>query len=107
RKWVMNPETPVTRLGLSGLMLGLCGTEEDAKLMQQKVTEQTDDFRLGIDGIMGGYLLLTGEKGLGILDETKLKNKKAPFSETYAAMSALRFMWDYGDGRISKDRLRQ
>lgn len=107
RKWILNAETPVTRLGLYGLMLGLCGNAEDAKLMEQKITQETDDFRLGIDGLMGGYLLLTGDKGLDTLDHTKLRNKKVPFSETYAAMSALRFMWDYGDNRISKDRLRQ
>jgi hypothetical protein len=56
---------------------------------------------------MGGYLLLTGEKGLSILDAKKLGDKKAPFSETYAAMQALRFMWQYGDNKIEQDRLRQ
>ena len=89
------------------MMLGLCGTDADVKLMEQKILETADDFRLGIDGVMGGYLLLTGDKGLAVIDEKKLKDKKAPFSETYAAMQALRFMWQYGDGRISLERLRQ
>ena len=66
-----------------------------------------EDFRLGIDGIMGGYLLLTGERGLEVLEAKKLKDKKAPFSETYAAMQALRFMWQYGGNRIEPDRMRQ
>ena len=107
RKWLTSKEVSPGRLGLYGMMLGLCGNDEDAKLMEVKITEQTDDFRLGVDGIMGGYLLLTGEKGLALLEDQKLKNKKAPFSETYAAMQALRFMWQYGDGRISSDRLRE
>ena len=89
------------------MMLGLCGNADDAKLMEEKIVEQTDDFRLGVDGIMGGYLLLTGDKGLELIEKQKLTNSKAPFSETYAAMQALRFMWQYGDGRISVDRLRQ
>jgi len=107
RGWVMNPETPQTRLGLYGLLIGLCGNEEDAQVVQKKIQESTDDFRLGIDGLMSGYLLLTGPKGLDVIDESKLKNRDIPFSETYAAMQALRFMWRYGDSRIEKERLRQ
>lgn len=107
RKWVSSKETSPTRLGLYGLLLGLCGNEEDAQLMRAKIDEQTQDFRLGVDGLISGYLLLTGDKGLDAIDQGKLKDKKAPFSETYAAMQALRFMWTYGNGRIPKERLRQ
>jgi hypothetical protein len=125
RKWITNPDTPATRLGLYGLMLGLCGKPEDAELMEEKITKPTDDFRLGIDGIMFGYLLLTGAEGLDLIDLFKLEsayvlnenrkpvldkdgNKKPlPFSETYSAMQALRSMWTYGEGRIDKERLRQ
>ena len=107
RKWLTSKDVSPGRLGLYGMMLGLCGNDADAKLMEEKITEKSDDFRLGVDGIMGGYLLLTGDKGLALLEEQKLTNKNAPFSETYAAMQALRFMWQYGDGRISVARLRE
>jgi hypothetical protein len=107
RQWVANPPMSTFRVGLYGLLLGLAGNADDAELMQQKITESGEDFRLGIDGIMGGYLLLTGEKGLEVLEQTKLADKKAPFSETYAAMQALRFMWQYGDNRIPPERLKQ
>ena len=107
RSWLTSNTVSPGRIGLYGMMLGLCGTEDDAKLMERKILEGNEEFRLGIDGVMGGYLLLTGEKGLSILDEKKLTDKKAPFSETYAAMQALRFMWQYGDNRIAPDRLRQ
>lgn len=107
RKWISDPKTAVTRLGLYGLMLGLCGNDEDAKLMANRITESTEDFRLGIDGIMAGYLLLEGEEGLKLLEDTKLKpGVKVPFSETYAAMQAVRFAWNYSDN-IKKDRLKQ
>lgn len=106
-KWITHKETSPTRMGLYGLLLGLCGNDDDAKMMQAKIDEQTQDFRLGIDGLISGYLLLTGENGLAAIDKSKLNDKKAPFSETYAAMQALRFMWTYGNGRISKERLRQ
>ena len=107
REWLTDPNTPATRLGLYGLMLGLCGTEEDKKLMEQKITEPTQDFRLGIDGIMAGYLLLTGEEGLKLIDDTKLRDADIPFSETYAGMQALRFLWTYAPERVSKERLRE
>jgi hypothetical protein len=107
RKWIADPQISPSRLGLYGLLLGLCGTAEDVPALEKKILDANEEFRLGIDGIMGGYLLLTEEKGLAVLDEKKLANKQAPFSETYAAMQALRFMWQYGDNRISADRLRE
>ncbi|HVV98975.1 MAG TPA: hypothetical protein VHB77_01475 [Planctomycetaceae bacterium] len=107
RKWIADPETPQTRLGLYGMMLGLCGNEDDAKLLEKKMLDANGDFRLGIDGVMGGYLLITGDKGLAVVDREKIEKKKIPFSETFAAMQALRFMWTYGNGRIEPERLRQ
>ena len=117
RKWVADKDTPGTRLGLYGLLLGLSGDQSDAKVMESRISQISSDFRLGIDGIMSGYLLLKGAKGLELIDRTKLEPSKikdkdgkvvdVPFSETYAAMQALRFMWTYGNGRISKERLRQ
>lgn len=125
RQWVGDPDVAATRLGLYGLLLGLCGDAQDAELMAQRIVDPTnEDFRLGIDGVMSGYLLITRNQGLELLAETKLRpkyqqgpdgqflldkkgNKRlVPFSETYAAMQALRFMWTYGDNRISKDDLR-
>lgn len=125
RKWVASDDTTVTRMGLYGLLLGLCGSEDDVAMLKKKIAEPTDEFRLGIDGVISGYLLLTGEKGLDFIDRVKLTTdvvldvngkpvkdskgevKKLPFSETYAAMQALRFMWTYAEGRVDKDRLRQ
>lgn len=110
REWVKDPETAVTRLGLYGLMLGLCGDEEDARLMKARITEplsEDNQFRVGVDGIMAGYLILTGEEGLKVLEDTRLKKGvKVPYSETLAAMQAVRFSWNY-DERIEKDRLKR
>lgn len=107
KTWLNDPQTSPSRLGLYGLMLGLCGKDNDALVLEKKIFEPTTEFRLGIDGIMGGYLLLTGEKGLALIEEKKLADKKVPFSETYSAMQALRFLWQYGDGEFKPERLRQ
>jgi hypothetical protein len=76
------------------------------KLLEGKILDEADKTRLGIDGIMGGYLLLTGEKGMGLLEETKIQNPKSPLADVYALMSAFRFLWQYGQGVVPKDRLK-
>lgn len=106
RKWIADPKTSAGRLGLYGLMLGLCGSAEDAAVMKAKIVEKSDDYRLGIDGVMGGYLLLTGDEGLELLEETKINDPKVPFSETYAARQAILFLNSYGAGKIPGERLR-
>ena len=107
RKWISSPDTPPTRIGLYGLLLGLCGEASDAKLMEKKILEKSGDYRLGIEGVMAGYLMLAGEKGLIILEDAKFKDQKVAFSETWAAMQAIGFLWDFAPGKIKKVRLRQ
>ncbi|HEX4072891.1 MAG TPA: hypothetical protein VHX68_17050 [Planctomycetaceae bacterium] len=107
RQWIVRPETPQPRLGLYGMMLGLCGDNHDAQLLADKISQKTEDFRIGIDGLISGYLLLTGPTGLDHIDDWKFKDRKVPFSETYAAMMGLRFMWQYASGRIPSERLQQ
>ncbi|MEZ6125441.1 MAG: hypothetical protein R3C49_20020 [Planctomycetaceae bacterium] len=117
RHWVLDPETPVTRLGLYGLLLGLCGNEEDAAAMKEKILQPTEEFRLGIEGVMAGYVLITGEAGLKILEDQRMNSttyqtedgeeKKIPFSEIYACMQTLRFLWTYEPDRVPKQRLKE
>lgn len=107
RQWITDTRTQPLRLTLYGRLLGLCGNADDAEMLRTRIGEYDHEFRFGLDGLISGYLLLTGAEGLEFIDEKKLKVKGAPFSETYAAMQALRFMWSHGNGRISEDRLRQ
>lgn len=106
RAWLSDPQVNPTRIGLFGLLLGLAGNPADAEFMKELIMQPTQEFRLGIDGVMAGYLLLTGTDGLKELVPAKLESREVPFSETFAAMQALRFMWTYGDGRIPADDLR-
>jgi hypothetical protein len=110
RGWLTRPETPETRLGLYGMLIGLCGNDDDAKLLAGRIAPNSDNFRIGLDGMISGYLLLKGNSALDNIDEWKFKihnGKKAAFSETYAAMMGLRFMWQYAGGKISNERLQQ
>lgn len=105
RKWIADPATRADRLALYGTLLGICGQAEDAEFLRQRILEPTEEFRLGIDGIMIGYLLLTGERGLAVIEEAKLRPADVLFSEMYAAMQALRFLWREAPGCIEPDRL--
>jgi hypothetical protein len=104
-KWVLGDN--VMRRSFYGSMLGICGDEQSARILKSKILEPNDEIRFGIDGLMVGFLLLTGEEGLQVLDEHKLKKTDIPYSEAYSAMQAIRFMWSEGDGLIKKNRLRQ
>ncbi|WP_417386226.1 hypothetical protein [Gimesia sp.] len=105
--WLENENTPVPRLGLYGLLLGLCGQEPDIQFMEAKILEPAQGIRMGIGGLMSGYLMLTGSAGLDKIDKSKFRDKMAAFSETFAAMQALSFMWTFGEDKIEKRRLNQ
>ena len=114
-QWLTDPGTPVTRVALYGMMLGMCGAKEDAVVLEKKIMTIDSDFRLGLEGIMSGYVMLTGEEGLAKLEEAKIRHttytdesgeeKKLPFSETYATVNTLRFMKKYEPDRVPLERL--
>lgn len=106
RHWLTDEETLPTRMGLYGLLLGNQGDAEDAEFLRREILRPTDDFPFGLSGKISGYLLLAGEEGLEVIEQSKLRNHDAEFSETFAAMRSLQFMWTYSDGVISKERLR-
>ena len=97
------------RRDLYGLVLGFCGNADDAKQLEQTILKQTigSDFRPGREGVMTGYLLLTGEPGLDFVDKHVLKNRDIAFSEIYAALQAMRMLWDFEGRPIKRERLLQ
>ena len=106
RSWLASSKTPVPRLGLYGLLMGLCGQESEITFMEQKINEPTEELRLGIGGLISGYLMLTGAEGLTKIEQSKFRTKEVAFSETFAAMQALSFIWTFDNHNIKKDRLR-
>lgn len=107
RAWLTDPKTEPERIGFYGMLLGLCGTPDDAKFLEKIIIRnEGDELRVGIDGLMGGYLLLTGDAGVDFLERTKLKPPDCPFTETFAAIQALRFAWTYAEDVVSRGRLK-
>lgn len=107
RDWVVGPR-PVEsmRRGLYGLMLGLCGDGDDAQKMEAMILAPTTEFRMGLDGIMAGYLFLKKEAGLAVIETAKFKNPKETFSETFYGIQAVRFMWTHAKEKFTPERLR-
>ncbi len=102
RNWLDSAETSKVRLGFYGLMLGLCGNDEDAEFLEQKIFAPVaeDDVRLGIDGMMGGYLLIRREQGLKKLIDGKLRDAGAARTDLFAVLNALRFAGEYCRDRL-------
>ena len=107
RVWLTDEQTVPNRLGLYGMMLGLCGREEDAELLWSIIKTPNPDYPHGMDGITFGYLLLTGTKGLDALDKHKLQPKTTEVKQLTAIMLALSVVWTEGSDRIPRDRMRQ
>lgn len=106
RQWVFSGQPIKGQLGVYGMLLGICGDETDRQQLEALALATTGEVRLGIDGVMGGYLLLSGEEGLDVLDKAFLMKESCARSDRYAVMQALSFIWEYGDGCITKERLR-
>jgi hypothetical protein len=105
RAWLSDPKCDPLRIGFFGMLLGIVGSKEDAPFLEAKVLEPVE-FRSGGDGLISGYLLLTHEEGLDLIDRSKLRDPEAVGLEKSAAMNALRFLWTYAPECIPKERLR-
>ncbi len=112
RQWIADPMMTPERLGLYGMMLGLCGHADDAVFLEQQIgavpptgKDESEFFRYGTDGLMGGYLLLTGENGVAFLEQTRLK-PGVPTDSVHAAVQAIQFMWSYESSLIPQSRLK-
>lgn len=110
RRWLGDEHLPDYRKGLYGVALGLAKSAEDRKaneeLMRKLIDEQSEDFIAGFDGVLGGYLLLAGDRGLKHLEERYLANPKSADGHVRHTLTALRFYHEYGR-EISRPRLRQ
>ena len=103
-KWLKNPNTPITRFGLYGSILGHCGKKEThAKIIREILDDPTKKFISGMDGILAGYLMIDPEAGWKYLMEI-LKNDKQGFLLRYAGLRTVRFFWDYRPDILDKKK---
>jgi hypothetical protein len=96
----------IEHASLYGFLLGLKGNTADGKLLEQKVMEPVEGFRMRIQLMMAGYLLLSGENGLSRLEDNVFRDDNSSYAEVLSALRALQYMREYGKERIAPDRLR-
>lgn len=92
--WLTDPNTPPSRLGLYGLLIGHCGKPADAVKIRAILDDPNRMYSSGLDGIIAGYIMLDRKAGweylLGLLKDTK-----KDFPVRYAGLKVLRFFWEY------------
>ncbi len=90
-KWVSDPNIPASRRRLYFTMLGVCGSKKDVELIETMLQSSDRKAKAGLDSMIACYLTLRGPDGLPLIEDLFLKNKKAEYADTYAAIMALRF----------------
>ena len=90
--WIKDPNVPASRRRLYFVMLGVCGDEAtDAPMLEEFMRSSDRKAKSGLDALIACYLTLRGEKGLPLVEELFLANKKSDYADTYSAIMAIRF----------------
>lgn len=116
RGWLEDPNPQlIVRRAFYGMLLGLCGNAEDADYLLERIMAPIDPTknRIGIEGMMGGYLLLRGEPGLHLLMQQKFGSLDAELAaddprigDLDALRTTLSFLWDYRRSQFGEETLR-
>jgi len=116
RGWLEDPNPHlIVRRAFYGMLLGLCGNDEDAEYLRERIMAPIDPTknRIGIEGMMGGYLLLRGEPGLRFLVQQKFDSLEPELSaddprigDLDALRTTLSFLWDYRRSQFGEETLR-
>src|SRR5262249_5334574 len=103
-KWLEDPNTPAFRYGLYASLLAQCGQEKHGDLLRKKLDDPK--FRVGssIDGVFVGYVILRPKDGWKYVRGI-LADPKQDFTFRYAALRAIRFLWDQRPDVIEKKQL--
>lgn len=103
-KWLENPDTPSLRVGLYASMLGHCGKEKHAAVLKKLIDDPERRAGSGIDGILAAYTMLKPKEGWATITGV-LKDKDSDFLTRFAALRAVRFLYDYRSELIGKKQL--
>jgi hypothetical protein len=100
RRWLAGDRVPEERKGFYGFVLGMAKREADKAdnraLLKRLILDERSDFRAGFDGMLAGYLLLSGKEGLNQIADRYLASKTAKHGDIRHTMNALRFYYEYG-----------
>ncbi len=104
--WIEDPKVQANRRRLYATMLGVCGSKDDAARIADIIAgkgsaAEQPEIRAGLDAMIACYVALRGAEALDLVDELFLERKGSdkdiPFTETYQAVMALRFLGEESD----------
>jgi hypothetical protein len=104
--WLKDEKTPAFRYGLYTLMLGHCGKPEHADLLRKMLDDPAKRLGSGVDGMLAGYIMLKPKEGWAYTCDI-LKDAKKEFVIRYAALRAVRFLWDARPDLVSRKELKE
>lgn len=90
--WIQDGEVPASRRRLYLTMLGVCGTADDVPILEAMIKSTNRQDRTALDAMAACYLILRGSDGLPLIEDLFFKDEKAEYSDTYAAIMAIRFL---------------
>jgi hypothetical protein len=105
-RWLKDEKTPAFRYGLYASMLGHCGKDEHAKLLHDLLEDPAKRLGSGVDGMLAGYVMLKPEEGWEYTCAI-LKDGKKEFMIRYAALRAVRFLWDSRPDLVTQTELKK
>ncbi|HTU89565.1 MAG TPA: hypothetical protein VMF69_05655 [Gemmataceae bacterium] len=104
--WLKDEKTPAFRYGLYASMLGHCGKREHAELLKKMLDDPAKRLGSGVDGMLAGYVMLKPKEGWSYTRDL-LKDAKKEFMVRYAALRAVRFLWDSRPDLVSQKELKE
>jgi hypothetical protein len=105
RTWLQDPQTPASRLGLYGFLLGACGGDRDAALLHALVQNPTERTAGALGGLLSGYIQLRPRDGWE-LALARLRDNRRPFTERFAVLGMLRFYQGWKPEETRREILR-
>lgn len=94
RGWVQSEQTQGGRLSLYGFLLGMCGSDKDAAVLENMLRNPSQRALSALDGLIWGYIELRPREGWSMVQEG-LKDAKKPFTQRFALLRTLRFFHGY------------
>lgn len=89
--WIEDPEISPSHRRLYLTMLGVCGKPSDLPILEAMMKSNDRRVKTALDATVSCYINLKGPEGLPLVEDLFLKNDKAEWVDTYAAIMALRF----------------
>lgn len=91
-QWIKDGDVPASRRRLYLTMLGVCGEPGDLAVLEEMIKSTDRQARTALDAMVACYLILKGPEGMPLIEDLFLKKKDAEYTDTYAAIMALRFL---------------